>query len=352
MINETNKMNDLLNSMNLFCIIFLTLLVSCGPSSNQTQIKSKEYKSDTTDLANSSLGSPPGFYIADVLKNEYIIPFEFYDMNLMVDAKMNGMNIKMLIDNGVMWDKLWFYGSDITDSLGIQKDGYTLVIGAGEGDGVNSNNAYGLSIAFGEILFKDQDALVTSKESGFFNYFPGIAGQVCGAFFKHFVVEIDFDRRVVVLHRKETFEYVGNGIQIKMTRNAEGSYSIPMHLKMKGKESIDHDIFIDLGGIDPVALPINEKLGFDRPNTEKIYLGTGASGEIYGYNGSIEYLNIAGYEMMNVPAIFEESDNKGNYINTTIGLPLLMKFNLVFDYFNETLYLEPNMNFNEPYKNN
>lgn len=343
-------MKDFQKLMTVFSIVFLSILVSCGPSSNRTTVKTSERKSEVFISENSSLGDPPGFYIAEEPKNEYILPFEFYDMNLMVDAKMNGTDIKMLIDNGVMWDEILFYGSDILDSLGIIGEGNTLVIGAGQGEGVESTNASGLSISFGEILFKDQDAVITSKESGFADYFPGIAGQVCGAFFKHFVVEIDFEKKVVILHRKDTFKYVGNGNPIKMTRNQVGSYSIPIHLKMKGKESIDHDIFIDLGGIDPVALPINEKLGFDRPNTEKISLGYGASGEIYGYNGSIEYLNIAGYEMMNVPAIFEESDNEGNYINTTIGLPLLMKFNLVFDYFNETLYMEPNQNFNEPYK--
>jgi hypothetical protein len=39
-------------------------------------------------------------------------------MNLMVEARMNDTDIKMLIDNGVMWDEILFYGSDLVDGLG------------------------------------------------------------------------------------------------------------------------------------------------------------------------------------------------------------------------------------------
>jgi hypothetical protein len=331
-------------------IICIILLTSC----NQTLNKKKAGEVSDNDLTSSgitnNLGSPPGQYFAEKEKNEYIIPFEFYGMNLMVDARMNNMKIKMLIDNGVMWDELLFYGGAIVDSLEIEVEGDILVTGAGEGDGMDSKTASNLSIAFGEVLFKDQNAVITTKESGFSDFFPGVAGQVCGAFFKHFVVEFNFDENNMILHKKETYKYKGNGKSLKMTRDTAGSYSIPINLKFKNKESINHQISIDLGGIDHIALPISSVHGFDKPNSEKIYLGHGASGEINGYLGEIELLNIAGYSFSEVPTIFVESDNVSDHTNTTIGLPLLMKFNLVFDYFNETLYLAPNSHFNESFE--
>ena len=80
----------------------------------------------------SQLGPAPGTYTVINDRNEFLLPFTFYGMNLMVDASINGTDIKMLIDNGVMWDELLFYGSDQVDTLGMKYEGEVRVVGAGD----------------------------------------------------------------------------------------------------------------------------------------------------------------------------------------------------------------------------
>lgn len=295
----------------------------------------------------SQLGTPPGSYTTVDDQDKFILPFTFYGMNLMVDASMNGIDIKMLIDNGVMWDELLFYGSDQVDGLGMDYEGQVLVVGAGDDrdKGTDSYTASGVSISFGPVTFHDQAAVITPKASGWAEYFPGVAGQVCGALFKHFVVEFDFDEQNLILHKPQTFQYQGKGSPVTMTRDESGAYAISVKVKMRDKPAVDYSLSIDLGGIDPVALVISEKYGIDKPGGDKAYLGHGASGEITGYREFLESVIIGDYELNDVPVVLTEADDDGDHTNKTLGLPLLMHFNLVFDYFNETLYLEPNEHF-------
>ena len=330
-----------------FVVICSFLLMSCtaepGPGNTDTT---------SSPLNTSQLGSAPGAYTAKDDRDEFILPFTFYGMNLMVDARMNDRDIKMLIDNGVIWDELLFYGSDQVDGLGMKYEGEVRVVGAGDdrSKGTDSYTASNVSISFGDITFYDQSAVITPKDSGWADFFPGVAGQVCGALFKHFIVEFDFDRQHIILHKPDTYQYPANGSGVKMSRDEGGGYAIAVKIKMRDKAEIDYSLSIDLGGIDPVALVISDKFGIDKPATEKVYLGHGASGEITGYRDVLESLTIGNHEIKEVLSVFTESDDDGNHTNTTIGLPLLMHFNLVFDYFNETLYLEPNSHFDGPFE--
>jgi len=247
----------------------------------------------------------------------------------------------------VMWDQLLFFGSTLVDSLGMNYEGEALVKGAGEGDGAQSYSASGVTISFEGITFYDQEAIITSKESGFAEWWPGVAGQVCGAFFKHFVVEFNFDKNIMTLHKPETFKYKGHGRALKMTRDSTGSYSVPVILNQDGNREISTALFIDIGGEVPIHMAINEESGIRKPEgAVKKRLGYGASGEVNGYEGSFNSVKLAGYELKNLEAKFTE----GNSDNTTctIGLPLLMRFNVVFDYFSELMYIEPNEHLNLP----
>ena len=316
----------------------LMLVINCHQNTNQSSIHYPEY-----------LGAPPGTYIIKENRNTVSFPFEFYGMNLMVQARMNDIPIHMLIDNGVLWDELLFYGSPQVDSLGMQKNGEVLVVGAGEDEGVQSNTASNVSIAFGDVSFSGQNAVITPKEQGFADYFPGVAGQVCGAFFKHFMVDFNFDTQMLTLHQPDHFSYHGKGNFVPMIRDSSGSYSIPVQLKVNNKPAFDYRLFIDLGGIYPVSMVVGDRIEIEKPAGEKTLLGYGASGAIHGYHGILESLKIGGYELKDVASVMVESAEGGDHTNTTVGLPILMRFNLVFDYFNERLYLEPNSHFNDPY---
>jgi hypothetical protein len=317
--------------------LLLTLLLNTGA-------KADAPVADTTKLP-SGLGPAPGTYELAEDRDTIVLPLEYYGMNLMVKARMNGVDIKILIDNGVMWDELFFYGSDQVDSLGMHYQGDVHVEGAGEGEGVDSYTASGVSISFGDLTFHGQDAVITAKEQGFADYFPGIAGQVCGTFFKHFIVEFDFDKMELLLHKPGSFRPQGHGSAVPMQRDESGAYSIPVRITAPGQSEVATNLFIDLGGIYPVSLVVGGKDGLKRPSTDREHLGYGASGEITGYKSRLSHLKIADFDVKDVEAVFTDSGRASDHTNTTIGLALLHRFNLVFDYLHQKLYLQPNRSF-------
>jgi len=313
----------------LLVLLIIVIVFGCNQNKN-------------TQSSSTSQFTGPGSYkiLSDL--NTVTIPFEFYDMNLMVDAEVNGIKIKMLVDNGVLWDELWFYGNDQVDSLNFQLQEETLITGTGEGDGVKSYSTSGITIAFKGIEFYEQEAMVSSKEQGFADYFPGIAGQVCGAFFKHFIVEFDFANKNMILHKPNEFIVPqADWSEFIMTKDTVDSYSIPIEAQLNEDYSYNLNYFIDLGGIYPLSIPVTkEEVKTILKNPERIILGYGASGPIYGYEDTADVVNLGGNTFYNIPVILVEDSTGGDHTNKTIGLPLLMKQRIIFDYFHNKIYVK------------
>lgn len=316
------------------CLLGLLLLGGCA------------HKSDNdTPIDRSKVGAAPGDYSISSGESSATLPFEFYGMNLMVKARINGADISMLIDNGVMWDELWFFSSNLADSLGIAYGGEQLELtGSGEGDGVDSYEADSLTIRFGDVEFTDQTAIISDASQGFDLYFPGMAGQVCGTFFKHFIVGFNFDDMQITLHEPASYVYEGAGAAIPMTRDSVGSYSIPITIETADGQTHTQNIDIDLGGVFPLTLTLDAGKGLAAPEGEKVLLGYGASGAIHGYHATLPAIQIGPYRLTDVETTLAEA-----HADHTVGLPVFMRYNLVFDYFHEILYIEPNENFDKPF---
>jgi len=266
------------------------------------------------------------------------IPFEYEGMNILLKAKMNGINVKLLVDNGVLWDEVWFYGNNQVDSLNIHIQDSIDIYGAGEGNTIESVFANCPPIEFDEISFLDQPAILSPPEQGFYKMFPGITGQICGSLFRNFITEFDFESNTIKLHESFASIPIKEYSKIKMTKDESAAYSIPVIIRTEEGE-IHRDIFIDLGGIFGISLVINTQFTNCFTGDRKL-LAYGASGPIYGYEGSIAELQIGGKKVLNVDAIFTEDETGGDHTNLTIGLPVLREFNIIFDYNENSLYLK------------
>jgi predicted aspartyl protease len=84
-----------------------------------------------------------------------------------------------------------------------------------------------------------------------------------------------------------------------------------------------------------------------RGDEVKKHVANGASGPIYGYKSKVDYLQIGQFKLKDLETIITEDETGGDHTNQTIGLPLLMHFNIAFDYFDNVLYLAPNKHFKE-----
>jgi hypothetical protein len=298
------------------------------------------------------LGPPPGTYTVLSDDGTIRIPFEIFRDDILMIAEVKGLELRMLIDNGSLWDQLLFFGSPRIDALGLVHDGEIEVGGSGAGDPVMADTASDITIRFPDVEFSGQTAVITPYDSGLTTLWEGADGQVSAAFFKHFVVDIDFGEMVITLTPPESYRYDGGGRAVPLEPASFGSWTIPGEIVTVDGSMIALDLMLDLGDLHALSLTTGGPAAIPLPgNALEAHLGFGVQGEILGHVGRVREVRVAGYTLTDVLAGFtaaEEGERTDD--DAYIGFGLLRRFNIVLDYPHGRMYFEPNRHFVEPFE--
>ena len=288
----------------------------------------------------------PGHYeILNDLTDSVIIPFTMHNGKPLMQLEINGIKGTMMIDNGVLWDQIWLFGSPLVAELNLKSIGEGLIESADKNDTIFAYTSE-LTLKFKDIIFFEQPSFISPPEAGFTKMFPGVDGQLCNTFFKHFIVEFDFIKNKIVLHDPEKYEYSGSGCILDMQLTENNTYSVPFKITMNDGKVYNNRADIDLGGIYPFKVALNTIHDIQVPSEAKerpIFGGT-------EYFAKIIDMTIGDYTFREPTVAF--GDEKTARVHPKnigmIGLPMFMKFNVIFDYFNNKMYIEPNDNFYKP----
>ncbi|MBU0982446.1 MAG: PDZ domain-containing protein [candidate division Zixibacteria bacterium] len=297
------------------------------------------------------LGPPPGSYAITSEDGTIRIPFELYRGDIRMNAVMQGRPVRMLIDNGFLWDELLIFGSPLIDSLNLKYEGEAEVGGGGEGNPVPSKIATGITIGFPGVEFYDQTAIVTPYSSGLTDMWTGTEGQVSATFLKHFVVDVNFDDMVMTLTEPDKFAYTGNGIELPMIHLPEGPWGIPATLEFDNGHRATIDLTMDLGDHNPLHLITGGQHNLPLPEKSlAATLGFGVQGPIHGHFGRVKAVYLGKYRLNSVLTGFVASDeHAAAFGEATVGLGLLQRFNFIYDYPSHRMFIEPNHTFGDPF---
>lgn len=302
--------------------------------------------------ADSLLGPAPGSYRYLSPDSVIKIPFEVFRGDIRMVGHVNGREVRMLIDNGFLWDQLLFFGGPQVDSLGLEYEGEAQVGGSGEGEAVPSQTASGITISFPGVEFRDQTAIITPYNWELAGMWSGTHGQVSATFFKHFVVEVDFDEMVLTLTDPARFTYRGNGVEVAMESLLPGSFGIPAVVEFDDGRRESLVLAMDLGLGDALEFFPGMEHDIAAPGQSiEASLGFGVQGETLGRYGRVRSVEIGGYKIESVVAGFVSPDYTGRVFHeANVGLELMSRFNITFDYPHGRLFLEPNHTFAEPFE--
>jgi hypothetical protein len=277
--------------------------------------------------------------------------------DIRMNGRINGHEARMLIDNGALWDQLLFFGSESVDALGLEREGKIQVGGAGSGAVSLSDLAEGIEVRFegvdGRTLtFHDQVGIITPYEPGEPNPWWGSEGQVSAQFFKHFLVELDFEDGIITLTKPERFQAEGKGRPIPITpMQASPSWSIPGRLTLHDGRSLDLDLTMDLGWNEPLGITTGQTHDIRVPaGLERQPLGVGAQGRIFGYLGTVPALEIGAHRLGDIPTTYasiEDGGSRGDEV--LVGMGIFRRFHVVFDYPGHRVFLRPNAHFDDPF---
>ena len=272
------------------------------------------------------------------------VPFFYRTRHVWLKAAVNGGPPEdFLVDTGA---SLTVIDSAYAARRGIASEGQIGVTGAGAAGGASFSALDSVVIAGadgGGVVIGHQKVAVLSLNPHLEPFFwRPIAGVLGYDFVSRFVMEVDYDRGILVLHDPKRFRYGGTGTAVPLTMSGnipvvkarlDGAYEGQFRLDVGSGSSVDmHSPFVKKHGLASKTGKSFEVTGGGFGGTFTSTLCRMKTFEIgpYRWNDPIVVLS-----QVTTGGLASE-DYAGN-----IGNQILERFKCTFDYDRRVVYLEP-----------
>ena len=270
--------------------------------------------------------------------NTVRVPFEFVSGRILVSARVNhSPPASVMIDTGYSVNML---SRELVDSLELKRAGRITIIGiAGEERADTFEGA-----TFDLAGARYSPPRIAALPASFQSHWRKRDGVLGAGFFRRFVVEIDPRAKQILLHEPETFRYVGSGeiIPFKFKQSTpivEGAVLLPGHEPIPGRFEIDSgcDGGLCLGSDFVEANHLLESAGKTDGSGRR-----GLGGDAKTRMGRVPKFRL-GSQVIERPltSFFLEGSPVDDGLAGHIGMQVLRRFRVIFDYSRERMILEP-----------
>lgn len=249
--------------------------------------------------------------------------------------------LDILLDTGMTFDGVYLFHKEVQGSFGLDILDSVRVGGAGRGEATYALMADSMSLMFGDVSFKNQLVVISQSETT--QGFPsdGVTGYTL---FGAYVIHIDYDELLIRLYHPSEFaaDTLWRGVPMTLKKNIP---FVDGYVSIHGEDPIPVVLYIDSAAGEALELLVSDTMKFTLPDSlEEQYLGTGLSGDIHGSIGRIAGFGFGGYMLHDVPTAFAPAEvrSKQEGADGIIGNNALRRFNLIFDYGRELLFVKPN----------
>ena len=245
----------------------------------------------------------------------------------------------------------------LKDSLGLSEFRNITISGFGERADLKAYVSFPLSLKIGNHIkgylpaaFLEEDAFNLSAYTGI-----PVHGLLGYEFFSSFVVKLNYSSRNIKVYKPETIYIPKRGSRFDISIE-EGKPYIEAKVMIDSGSMQQVKLIIDSGAGHPISLETLAGQPFHVPDKKiEANLGVGLMGEISGFLARISLLRIGKFDLKNVLAAFPDYNNVAAKINSisrngNLGSSVLKRFNVVFDYSREHIYLKPNYFYKEPFE--
>jgi len=288
------------------------------------------------------------------------IKFKLIDNLIVLPVEVNGFELSFLLDSGVSKPILFNIGNH-ADSLKINNAETIYLRGLGGDGSIEALRSKQNLFKVGNAINVNQDIYVVFDST--INFAPRLGIPIHGIIgydiFKDFIVEVNYSRKFIKLHKPLAYEYkeCKKCEVFDLTLHNNKPY-IDANVEINSK-NIPVKLLIDSGGSDALWLfedadngvyPVGEKYFND-------YLGKGLSGSVYGKRSKVTSFSLNSFKLENVNVAFPDSTSisfarKFKERSGSISGELLKRFNIIMDYTNQKVILKKNSNFGMPFHYN
>lgn len=274
-----------------------------------------------------------------------IVPFTIDRNRVIIPTSVNGSSpLRLILDSGMGFDGVYLFHKSDLDLIDTTGAVTVNVGGAGDGEASTATMIETGHIAFGEVTVPNQRIIVS--HSSHTQQFPtdGVAGW---NFFGHYIVEIDYDQNKIFLHDTTYSHTDSSWLRLPIERKKNLPF-LDVTVEVILGEVVPMRVYIDLASEEALELLMHDQQKFTMPDSvTESSLGYGLSGEIKGRHGKSAGLQIGKYMLHDIRTAFAPAKvrSKQEGADGILGNNLIRRFNIIFDYPHNCLYIKPNRNF-------
>jgi hypothetical protein len=244
----------------------------------------------------------------------------------------------------------------LMDSIGIKPVRSIKISGLGKGNEIDAFVSNDVAAKVGNAYIDNIPTAILKKDIfGLSNYLgTKIYGLLGYYFFKSFVVQLRYSgKRMLFMEPWSKYKVKGERIPIEL--NGYKPYiNIDIETQEFGKLKLK--TLVDNGASHAISLERLNENPFPTPvSSIAANLGVGMSGPIDGNIGRISALTIGSFTLKNVLASYPKYDDVAAKVilkdrNGNLGADVLSRFNITFDYDDNSMYLKKNGQFNRQFE--
>lgn len=284
------------------------------------------------------------------------LPFKLVRNLVIIQLKINGRGpFNFILDTGV--GLMIITEPKLVDSINIQNKRTIKMAGLGEGDAYEAYVTPPLKIDIPGLTSYDVAAAILKTDHFNLSNFVGIPvhGLLGYEFFNNLAVKLNFTDSTLTAYRSQDARLFKRGAKIPITIEGHKPY---LEAKVKlpnGTEQVCK-LIIDLGAGHPVSLENMIKKNGLPQKFVIANLGVGLTGPISGFLSRIDEVDLGKYKIKKVITSFPNDYDEETLKNLSIrrdgnlGVGILKRFMVIFDYHDNALYLKPNSSFNDPFE--
>jgi hypothetical protein len=279
------------------------------------------------------------------------IPVELAANGLVfVRAKVNGHPGWFILDNA---SQGFTVDRDYARHISLQSSGSAVARGGGP-DSIQAGVVHDVEIGLPGLDLTHRHLVLIQLKSIEPTVGHEIDGIIGSRLFDDFVVEVDYERRLVSIYLPKEFHPSGKGTTVPVRIDPHGFQFIDTTIALPGVDPITSSFLID-GGANTYAdiykpfsdahqLPPRAMRLLDDP-------GTSTGGTTLARDGRADRISVGPYSIANPPITFAQ-DTAGlmadqNYAGL-IGAEFLERFTVVFDNPEKRIRLTPNSGYRDP----
>jgi len=283
------------------------------------------------------------------------IPIEVNEENdIFLEARVNNSApLTFLLDSGAGSGLVLYFKA--AQALGLNLQGKGKGGGAGEGT-FETKSVKGVSLRLPGVEMNNQTVVVFPPEKTSVGFGRVVDGVIGYTLFSRYVVELDYQSKVVNLYEPKSYQYTGSGesVGLKIMSNVPFTR---VKIPIDGRKPVEGDFIVDLGAarfimiLNTPLVETNKLLATQKTIKEPGAEGVG--GEVKLFVGRLPQLQLGRFTVTD-PVVHFAQDRKGAFASSefsgVIGGELLRRFKVIFDYAHKRMILEPNGDLAAPFE--